>query len=71
MLKMFKNILFFKVVKKSTKKEKLEKPKKEKLLLLIPENVGDRKVKVCKTIKYQLNIEKKVLGVWRIKYLNV
>ena len=60
---MFKNILFFKVVKKSTKKEKLEKPKKEKLLLLIPENVGDRKVKVCKTIKYQLNIEKKVLGV--------
>ena len=63
MLKMFKNILFFKVVKKNTKKEKLEKPKKEKLLLLIPENIGDRKVKVCKTIKYQLNIEKKVLGV--------
>ena len=60
---MFKNILFFKVVKKNTKKEKLEKPKKEKLLLLIPENIGDRKVKVCKTIKYQLNIEKKVLGV--------
>ena len=57
---MFKNILFFKVVKKNTKKEKLEKPKKEKLLLLIPENIGDRKVKVCKTIKYQLNIEKKV-----------
>ena len=63
MLKMFKNILFFKVVKKNTKKGKLEKPKKEKLLLLIPENIGDRKVKVCKTIKYQLNIEKKVLGV--------
>ena len=60
---MFKNILFFKVVKKNTKKGKLEKPKKEKLLLLIPENIGDRKVKVCKTIKYQLNIEKKVLGV--------
>ena len=60
---MFKNILFFKVVKTNTKKEKLEKPKKEKLLLLIPANIGDRKVKVCKTIKYQLNIEKKVLGV--------
>ena len=60
---MFKNILFFKVVKKNPKKGKLEKPKKEKLLLLIPENIGDRKVKVCKTIKYQLNIEKKVLGV--------
>ena len=57
---MFKNIFFFKVVKTNTKKEKLEKPKKEKLLLLIPENIGDRKVKVCKTIKYQLNIEKKV-----------
>ena len=42
------------------KKESLEKPKKEKLLLLIPENIGDRKLSVCKTIKYQLNIEKKV-----------
>ena len=35
-------------------------PKKEKLLLLIPENIDDRKVSVCKTIKYQLNIEKNV-----------
>ena len=42
------------------KKESLEKPKKEKLLLLIPENIGDRKLSVCTTIKYQLNIEKKV-----------
>ena len=55
---MFK--VFFKVVKTNTKKERLEKPKKEKLLLLIPENIGDRKLSVCKTIKYQLNIEKKV-----------
>ena len=60
MLKIFKNIFFFKVVKTNTKKERLEKPKKKKLLLLIPENKGDRKVSVCKTIKYLLNIEKKV-----------
>ena len=46
---MFKNIFFFKVVKTNTKKEKLEKPKKEKLLLLIPENRGDRVLSVCKT----------------------
>ena len=38
----------------------LEKPKKEKLLLLITENKGDRKLSVCKTIKYILNIEKKL-----------
>ena len=60
MLKIFKNIFFFKVVKTNTKKERLEKPKKEKLLLLIPENISDRTLSVCKTIKYQLNIEKKV-----------
>ena len=60
MLKIFKNIFFFKVVKTNTKKERLEKPKKEKFLLLIPENIGDRKLSVCKTIKCQLNIEKKV-----------
>ena len=61
MVKIFKiNIFFFKVVKTNTKKERLEKPKKEKFLLLIPENIGDRKLSVCKTIKYQLNIEKKV-----------
>ena len=60
MLKIFKNIFFFRVVKTNTKKERLEKPKKETLLLLIPENIGDRKLSVCKTIKYQLNIEKKV-----------
>ena len=34
----------------------LEKPKKENLLFLIPENIGDRKLVVCKTIKYQLRI---------------
>ena len=49
---------FFKVVKTNTKKERLEKPKKEKLLLLIPENIGDRKLSVCKTIKYCLKIKK-------------
>ena len=44
MLKIFfKNIVFLKVVKTNTKKERLEKPLKEKLLLLIPENIGDRK----------------------------
>ena len=37
-----------------------EKPKKEKLWLLIPENIGDRKLSMRKTIKCQLNIEKKV-----------
>ena len=42
---------FFKVVKTNTKKERLEKPKKEKLLLLIPENIGDRKLDVSTTIK--------------------
>ena len=60
MLKVFKNIFFFKVVKTNTKKGRLEKPKKEKLLLLIPENIGDRKLSVCKTIRYQLNKDKKV-----------
>ena len=39
----------------------LEKPKKEKLLLLITENKGDKKFSVCKTIKYILNIQKKVV----------
>ena len=60
MPKLFKNIFFFKIAKINTKNERLEKPKKEKLLLLIPENKGDRKLSVCKTIKYQLNIKKKV-----------
>ena len=36
-------------MKTNTKKDKLEKPEKEKLLLLIPENIGDRVFKVCKT----------------------
>ena len=48
MLKIF-NIFFFKVLKTNTKKEKLEKPKKEKLLFLILENIGDRVLSVCKT----------------------
>ena len=50
MLKYLKiNIFFFKVVETKTKKEKLERPKKEKLLLLIPENIGDSVLSVCKT----------------------
>ena len=40
------NIFFFKVVKTNSK---MEKPKKEKLLLLIPENIGDRVLSVFKT----------------------
>ena len=41
MLKISKvNIFFFKVVKTNAKKERLKKPKKEKLLL-IPGNIGD------------------------------
>ena len=55
MLKIFKNVYFFKVAKTNTKKESLEKPKKENLLLIIPENINDGKLSVCKTI-YQLNI---------------
>ena len=38
------NIFFFKVVKTKTKKERLEKPKKEKLLLLITQNIGGTKL---------------------------
>ena len=47
-------------MKTNTETERLEKPKKEKLLLLIPENKGDRKLSVYKTIKYLLNIEENV-----------
>ena len=36
------------------------KAKKENLLLLISQNIGDIKVSVFKTMKYQLNIEKEV-----------
>ena len=43
-----KYLLFFKEAKTSTKKEILEKAKKEKSLLLIPENIGDRVISVCK-----------------------
>ena len=66
MLKIFKNIFFFKVGKTNTKKKKLEKPKKRKNCLLIPENIDDRTLSVCRTVKYQLNIEKKCVS--RIKY---
>ena len=30
------------------------------MLLLISENIDGRKLSVCKTVKYQLNVEKKV-----------
>ena len=60
-------IFFFKVVKTNPTKERFDKPKQEKFLSLIPENIGDRKLSVCKTIKHQLNIEK-VQSVSRIKY---
>ena len=42
------DISFFKVVKTNTKKERLEKLKKE-TLLLIPENIGDSVLSVRKT----------------------
>ena len=45
---MFKNIFFFNFVKTNTKKESLEKPKKEKQLL-IAEKIGDRVLSVCET----------------------
>ena len=50
MLKIFKN---------KHKKGEIGKDRKEKLLLLITENIGE-KLDVFKTIKYQLNIEKNV-----------
>ena len=70
MLKVFKNKYFpFLKLQKQTQKSKGGKSQKEeKLLLLMPENIRDRKLIVCNTIKYQLNVEKKVYGVSRIKY---
>ena len=50
------NIFVFKVVKTNPKKEKLKKPKNEKSLLLIPENIDDRKLSLGKTIKCQLKV---------------
>ena len=49
----------------------MEKPKKEKLLLLIPENTGDRKLSVYKTIKYLLNIEKRYKVFQELNISNV
>ena len=54
MLKIFKNIFFFKVAKTNTQKAKKGK------VVVVNTNIGDRKLSMCKTIKYQLNIEKKV-----------
>ena len=64
------NIFFFKVVKTNTKKERLEKPKKEKLLLLIPENIGDRVLSVFKT-KIPTEYREKGIRFSRIKYLSI
>ena len=47
--------------------ESLEKPKKEKLLLLIPENIDDRVSSVGKTKIPSEFIKKKVKGVSRIE----
>ena len=47
----FKKYFLSESCKSKHKKERLEKPKKEKLLLLIPENIGDRKLDVSTTIK--------------------
>ena len=46
--KNFKKKNFLKKLWKQTQ-NKLEKQEKEKLLLLIPENIGDRVFNVCKT----------------------
>ena len=62
MLEILKNIFFFKAVKTKKYYKTFSisfKPKKERLLLLIPENTGDKR-SVCVKLKYQLNIEKKV-----------
>ena len=62
MLKIFKNkyFPFLKLQKQTQKSKGCKSQKREKLLLLMPENIGDRKLIVCNNIKYQLNIEKTV-----------
>ena len=59
---MKKNIFFFKVVKTNTKK--LKKPKREKLLLLMPENIGDR---VSSVWKPKIPTEYREKGIKRLK----
>ena len=50
MLKIFKTKYFlFKSGKNKHKKGKTGKAKKEKFLLLIPENIGDRELSISKT----------------------
>ena len=62
LLKIFKNkyFPFLKLQKQTQKSKGWKSQKREKLLLLMPENIGDRKLIVCNNIKYQLNIEKTV-----------
>ena len=64
------NIFFFKVVKTNTKKEKFKKPKQERLLLLIPESIGDRVLSVFKT-KIPTEYREKGIRFSRIKYLSI
>ena len=47
------NTLFFKVAKTNTKKKRLEKPKNEKLLLLIPK----RRYKVFQELNISNNVD--------------
>ena len=54
-----KNIENSEICKNKHKKERLEKPRKKKLLLLIPENIGDR---VSSVSEYREE------GVSRIRY---
>ena len=52
MLKIFfKKIFIFRVAKQTQKRKGWKSQKKEKLLFLIPEKIGDRKLSECKTIK--------------------
>ena len=44
--------------------ERLEKPKKEKLLLLMSENIGDRKLSVC-------NAECREKGIRRYTWFDI
>ena len=52
-------------MKTNTKKERLEKPKKERLFLLIPENIDDRKLSVCTTIKIPTEYREKGIRCFR------
>ena len=48
-----------------TQKGKVGQAKKGKVAALKPENMSDRKLSVCKAIKYQLNIKKKSIKCFK------